>query len=72
LVDVAHQNDGQVELRPRPYFVRRRRPLIGNHSRVDVLPAKSRPLGIGEDVSGFDAQSRCVIPARLRIVSPIP
>ena len=55
LADVAHQDDGQVELCTRSNLVGRCRPLIGDHSRMHIFPAEFRPFSIGEDVCGFDA-----------------
>src|ERR1022692_1606189 len=63
LADLAHQHDRQIELRAWSWFLSRGRwPLIGDHSRMHVLPAEFRPLGIGEDVCGFDAQAVSVLP----------
>jgi hypothetical protein len=62
LADIAHQDDGQVELCTRSDLVGRCRPLIGDHSRVHIFPAEFRPVRIGEDVCRLDAQAVGVIP----------
>jgi hypothetical protein len=55
---LAHQNDRQIELCTWSWFLSRRRwPLIGNDSRMHILPAEFRCLGIGEGVCGIDDHS---------------
>jgi len=53
LADVAHQDDGQVELCTRSDFVGRRRPLIGDHSRMYIFPAEFRPSALLKTLVGL-------------------
>lgn len=61
LADIADQDDWQLELRTWSRPVLRSWPLVGDHTAMHILPAELRPLGIGEDVFGFDARPRWVI-----------
>jgi hypothetical protein len=58
VAEFTDKYDGQFEGRAWSWFVRRRRrPPVGNDSLMHIFPAEFRPLGIREDVRGFDAQS---------------
>jgi len=59
--NLATQDDGEANRRAYGWPVGRRRPLIRDDCRVHVLPAESRPVGIGEDVEGFDAHPRWMV-----------
>lgn len=62
LADLAHQDDWQLELCAHGRSAGRRWPLFGDHRGMHILPAEFRPLGIGEDVYGFDAEPLRLIP----------
>jgi len=60
---ISHsRGDWDIDLCAWCWPVRRRWPLVGDHSSVHIFPAELRPFGIGEDVAGCDAEPRGVIP----------
>lgn len=72
LADIADQDDWHLDLRTRSRPVPRSGPFVGDNCRVHILPAELRPVGIDEDVCGFDTRSRRVISPRYGSCRQLP